>query len=151
MKYQDARIKLKSLLEFCERTFSKSEFEKAKKQADEIAIALPQLKKEWQVEECIKSYNFQKRLKDILNERFSTVVDKNVVIIRVYGVGEEFEVSGFLKESLSGTSITSTKTTTSNQFSTSAYRRKHFQNSNNTVTIEIEIDIEEFLKKEKIQ
>lgn len=151
MKYQDARIKLKNLLEFCERTFSKSEFEKAKKQADEIVIILPQLKKEWQVEEYIKSDRFQKRLKDLLNERFSIVVDKNVVVVRVYGVGEEFEVPKFLKEIFSGNSITSTKIKISNQFSTSAYRRKHFQNSNNTVTIEIEIDIEEFLKKENIQ
>lgn len=155
MKYPEAVIKLRSLLEFCERTYSVSEAENARNKADEIVPILSQLKKEWRVEEFIKSEKFQKRLKDLLNERFSTVVDKEKLTLRIYGIGDEFKVPENLKEFVSGKSMTINKTISgANQFSMSSYRKKHSSNTNvnkNVIlTIEIEIDIDEFLKKEGI-
>ncbi len=151
LKYKEARIKLKSLIEFASKTFSMSEREKALNKANEISANLNRLKKEWLVEECITSEKFQNRLKNILNERFSVIVDRNKVVIRVYGGGEINPLP--LKEFFAGTSISISQSITNTpQFSVSAHRKKHlFGNGNNTQTnIELEINIDEFVEKEKL-
>lgn len=150
MKYNDAILRLRNLLELCERTYSESIIKKSRDEADEIALLLPQLKKENEVEEIIKSDKFQKKISEVLNARITTVVNGDKVTIRIYDLGEEFQAPDSLKELLCARSLSIHNSTGNNNatHSVSAYRKKHFSSKTNSM-IDIELDINLFLQTHK--